>query len=83
MERAGHLHQAARQLGRQAKNPLLLKGLGYRQSWLRAIQAARDYVAQRQAERRAPREILEGIGQAEWLRRGRPSLADIAEGQQD
>ena len=75
-----NLDKAARQLGRQAKTALLVKGLGYRQSWLRAIQAARDYAAQQQAARRAPREILEGIGQAEWLRRGRPSLADIAEG---
>jgi hypothetical protein len=68
----GNLDRSARQLARQAMSALLVKGLGYRESWLRAIQAAKNYAAQRQAARRPSREILEGIGYVEWIRRGRP-----------
>lgn len=72
-----NLDRSARQLGRQAKSALFKKGLGYRQSWLRAIQAARAYAAQRQAARLPPREILDTVGYVEWLRQGRPSIADV------
>ena len=67
-----NLDASARRLGAQSKQALLAKGLGYRQSWLRSIRAAREYTAQRLAARLPSREILDTIGYVEWTRRGRP-----------